>query len=203
MARGARVVTTAIGLLVLAVFGAWLAAERGWWWPTHPDPDLYPVRGIDVSHHQGTIDWRRVAGAGIGFAYLKATEGSDFTDSRFRTNWTGAAAAGLPRGAYHYFTLCTPGRAQAAHFLATVPRDAAALPPAVDLELGGNCSARPAPAAVHREVDAFLAEVARATSARSTRSWPRSRGRPVAGRSSTPPTSSWRPTRCRPGTRCG
>ncbi len=38
------------------------------------------VSGIDVSHHQGTVDWEAVASAGISFAYVKATEGSDFVE---------------------------------------------------------------------------------------------------------------------------
>lgn len=62
-------------------------------------------------------------------------------------------------GAYHFFTLCRPGAEQAANFIATVPDAHAALPPALDLEIGGNCSHRPNPAAVDREVDNFVALV--------------------------------------------
>lgn len=115
--------------------------------------------GIDVSHHQGAVDWRRVAGDRIRFAYVKATEGRDHVDARFQANWRGAQAAGLQRGAYHFFTLCSPGVDQADNFLAVVPPEHGTLPPAVDLELVGNCSARPPRAAVARELDAFLAKV--------------------------------------------
>jgi lysozyme len=59
------------------------------------------------------------------------------------------------RGAYHFFTLCTAGNVQARNFLRTVPDDAE-LPPAIDLELKGNCSARPAERAVQRELQTFL-----------------------------------------------
>jgi lysozyme len=59
-----------------------------------PDPARYPIRGVDVSHHQGSIDWTQVAGDGVQFAYLKATEGRDHRDARFAANWSGAAAAG-------------------------------------------------------------------------------------------------------------
>lgn len=112
--------------------------------------------GVDVSAHQGSIDWARVAGDEIEFAYVKASEGGDFTDTWFERNWEGAAAAGLDRGAYHFFTLCTPADAQAAHFLEVVPPDGAALAPAVDLEIAGNCRRRPPAPDVHREVDRFL-----------------------------------------------
>src|SRR3546814_10025509 len=62
--------------------------------------------GIDVSHHQGAIDWERVAADGVEFAYLKATEGGGFSDPRFVSNARGAKAAGIKVGAYHYYTPC-------------------------------------------------------------------------------------------------
>lgn len=108
----------------------------------HPPRERFPVRGIDVSHHQGQIDWDRVAGDGVHFAYIKATEGGDLSDARFAENWRGAQEAGIKRGAYHFFTLCRPGAEQAAHFIATVPLDKDALPPAIDLEFTGNCTDR-------------------------------------------------------------
>src|SRR5690625_8004605 len=52
------------------------------------------VMGIDVSSHQRDIDWQQVAADGYSFAYLKATEGSNFTDDRFQEKWDGAKAAG-------------------------------------------------------------------------------------------------------------
>jgi lysozyme len=118
--------------------------------------------GIDVSNHQGVVDWEAVAADHITFAYLKATEGGDFVDQRFAPNWDAAAAAGLERGAYHFFTLCRPGAEQAANFLAVAPPDPTALAPAVDLELSGNCSARPSPESLIAELEAFLAPVERA-----------------------------------------
>jgi lysozyme len=127
-----------------------------------PDRTLYPVRGIDVSHHQGSIDWPRVAADDVSFAIIKATEGGDYVDDGFAANIEGARAAGLAVGAYHFFTLCRPGAEQAANFLATVPVGQRLLPPAIDLEYEGNCSARPAPDAVRAQLDAFLEPVERA-----------------------------------------
>lgn len=60
------------------------------------------VYGIDVSVHQGAINWTNVKNAGIQFAYTKATEGVDFIDTRFVQNMTNAAAAGVYIGPYHY-----------------------------------------------------------------------------------------------------
>jgi lysozyme len=127
-----------------------------------PDAAEFPVRGIDVSHHQGEIDWTKVAGAGIRFAYLKATEGRDFRDPRFRANWEGAAAAGLARGAYHFFTFCSPGREQAEQFLRVAPPAPYALPPVADVEFVGNCKSWSSLAAVRAELRAFVDVVERA-----------------------------------------
>ncbi len=97
-------------------------------------PDACAVRGIDVSGHQGDIDWDAVAASGIVFAWIKATEGGDFADARFRRNWSLAAAAGVKRGAYHFVTWCRPARDQAAWFVANVAADPDALPPVLDVE---------------------------------------------------------------------
>jgi lysozyme len=145
--------------LTIAVVGLLAGATLTWclWFPRYR-PSLNPGEsyGIDVSHHQGPIGWDRVADNGVSFAYIKATEGGDFTDRRFHENWRGAAGAGLARGAYHFFTLCRSGSEQAQHFLRTVPPSADALPPAVDLELAGNCPARPSAGTVRRELGEFL-----------------------------------------------
>jgi lysozyme len=148
-------------LVVVSAVTAW-----GWfvWLPGYrPSLQEGERYGIDVSSHQGRIEWERVALDDISFAYIKATEGGDFVDSRFIENWTGARAAGLARGAYHFFTLCASGEEQAQNFLRVVPDSPDALPPAVDLELAGNCGARPDRAAIDRELRAFLALVDRAT----------------------------------------
>jgi lysozyme len=138
-------------LLGLAGFGLWTYAGR---W--HPSDRAFPDQGIDVSHHQGAIDWPALPAQGVDFAYIKATEGGDHRDRRFAENWTGSRRAGIARGAYHFFTLCRPGRDQAANFIAAVPRDPQALPPAVDLEYMGNCSGRFSPAAFHAELATYI-----------------------------------------------
>lgn len=93
-----------------------------------------PVQGIDVSRWQGDIDWRRVRQAGIEFAFIKATEGGDHLDPKFRQNWYGAKRAGIARGAYHFVYWCRPAKEQADWFIRNVPNDPDALPPVLDLE---------------------------------------------------------------------
>lgn len=93
-----------------------------------------PVQGIDVSNWQGDIDWDKVRAAGTQFAFIKATEGGDFLDPKFRRNWYGARRVGIPRGAYHMLYWCRPAREQGAWFVRNVPPDPNALPPVLDLE---------------------------------------------------------------------
>ncbi len=61
-------------------------------------------KGIDVSKHQGLVDWQKVKGAGIDFAMLRAGYGryDNQKDERFEENYANAKAAGVKVGAYHY-----------------------------------------------------------------------------------------------------
>jgi lysozyme len=127
------------------------------WRPHLHDGERY---AIDVSEHQGRVDWAKVRHDGIGLTYLKATEGRDHADSRYRANVDEAVRAGLQTGAYHFFTLCSGGADQAEFFRRTVGAPGL-LPPAVDLEIAGNCAARPAPAVVARQLGVFLTAVER------------------------------------------
>jgi lysozyme len=124
-----------------------------------PDRGEFPLRGIDVSHHQGRIDWQRVAADDVAFAIIKATEGGDHVDDAFAQNLREARAAGLAVGAYHFFTFCRPGADQAKNFISQVPRDERLLPPVVDIEFHGNCPRRPSPDELNTELLAFLGPV--------------------------------------------
>jgi lysozyme len=141
---------------VLIAVGGYLS---GWWFPNGVTRTEFPIQGIDVSRHQGTIDWSRISSTDVQFVYIKATEGGDFRDDRFAANWKASHAAGLRRGAYHYFTFKTSGARQAENFIATVPVDAEALPPSIDVEYYGNSPERPTVASFQRELSAFIAKV--------------------------------------------
>ena len=142
-----------LGLAMLGTIAALLYVYvRNW----APQRAHYPTQGIDVSNDQGAIDWQRVKADGVDFAYIKASEGADFRDDHFTANWRDAKAAGVEHGAYHYFTLCRLARDQAENFIALVPRAKDILPPALDLEFGGNCAARPARDVVIAEIATFI-----------------------------------------------
>lgn len=90
--------------------------------------------GIDVSHHQGSIDWDAVAADGISYAFIRVSDGS-YLDRRFEENWAEARRVGILRGAYQFFR---PGRdaTQQANILLDRmgPLEANDLPPVLDVE---------------------------------------------------------------------
>ena len=94
----------------------------------------YSVHGIDVSSYQGRIDWPEVARNRVRFAFIKASEGGTLRDARFARNWREARAAGVLRGAYHYFQPNRDGQLQANLFVRTVPLAPGDLPPVLDVE---------------------------------------------------------------------
>jgi lysozyme len=153
-----RVIVSALSLLLIALIAAVIYIP-GRETEFEPDRKRYPLRGIDVSHHQGQIDWTAASRDRVVFAYIKATEGGDHRDTRFQANWAEARGAGLVVGAYHFFTLCRPGIDQARNFIDVVPRAEGTLPPALDLEFTGNCPARPEADRLKQEIDAFLGAV--------------------------------------------
>ncbi len=154
LARIVRKPLLAAAALVLAACGAQQGA---------PDSDgparLLPpgAEGIDLSHHNGPVDWGRLGTEPLEFVYLKATEGTDHIDTRFQENWQAATRLGWQVGAYHFYLLCREGAPQAENFIRQVEVRAGTLPPAVDLEHAHNCKARGGRDAALAELRAFLA----------------------------------------------
>ena len=94
----------------------------------------YDVEGLDVSHHQIRINWKKVDKK-YKFIIMKATEGKDFLDSDFLYNWNNARLNGFTVGAYHFFSMLSSGVAQADYYISMVPDLDKALPPVIDLEI--------------------------------------------------------------------
>ena len=125
-----------IPILGLAVIAALIYA--GIIQLNRPSEEAYPVRGVDVSHYQGNIDWNKLEAQGVMFAFIKATEGSSHTDSMFQANWKNVAQTELRAGAYHFFSFESSGQTQAENFINTVSFIDNMLPPVVDVEPYGK-----------------------------------------------------------------
>ena len=98
--------------------------------------------GIDVSHHQGEIDWDLLLNKEhfdtiIHFVYCKATEGNSYTDTKWEYNRKALNEFGIPNGAYHFFTTKEAPRPQVDHFLNFWKKREVDLPPVLDVETEG------------------------------------------------------------------
>jgi lysozyme len=105
-------------------------------------PDGFPAFGIDVSHHQGKINWEKLLvkqqyDTIIQFVYCKVTEGSDHTDTQWERNRKILRKLKMPHGAYHFFNPKSEPRPQAEHFLAHWKKEDLDLPPVLDVETEG------------------------------------------------------------------
>lgn len=128
--------TAAASVLVLAWVGFWLYCGRIQL--NGMAVRKYTVRGVDVSHYQGDIDWKRLSEQDIHFAYIKATEGSSHVDEKFSENWREVRNTDLKAGAYHFFSFDSPGADQVKNFTSQVEAFDGMLPPVVDFEFYGD-----------------------------------------------------------------
>ena len=147
-------IITLIAVLIAAFI--FVMFNQGIIWFNNPSQSEYPVRGVDISAHQGEIDWYSIASQDVDFAFIKATEGSSFVDKNFKLNWENARSAGIITGAYHFFSFESSAQDQAKNFINTVPCGTGNLPPVVDIEFYGEFEKRP-PAP--NEVRAVLSEL--------------------------------------------
>lgn len=109
-------------------------------------PSGFLCYGIDVSHHQGKIEWETVArssaenGYPIRFVIMKATESNTFTDPDYIDNIEKARKAGFVCGVYHFYDPSTDPQKQAQHYINTVTLKKGDLAPVVDVERSGRSS---------------------------------------------------------------
>lgn len=76
------------------------------------------IIGIDVSEHNGALDWAKIKAAGIGFAIIRTGYGVSHVDNYFTRNMEGALAQGIPIGVYHFsYALNATGAANEAAFV--------------------------------------------------------------------------------------
>ena len=109
------------------------------WYGDQKYPDGFEVRGIDISHYQGTIDWdalqhATINGSPLRFIMMKSTEGANRMDDTFNDNFYQAREYGYIRGAYHFWSTSSSAKAQARYFLKQVHLEEGDLPPILDVE---------------------------------------------------------------------
>ena len=132
--------------------------------PTPPPPPAF-LDGIDVSYHQGAIDWARVAGAGKAFAFVRATAGTLTSDVAYARNRADARAAGVAVGSYHFGnpdSAANDALNEARWFVQNATVGSGDLVPVLDLEVSNGLSA----AALTTWARTWLTEVESATGVR-------------------------------------
>jgi len=133
-----------------------------------PSPTATPtyLDGIDVSYHQGTIDWRQVATAGgKRFAFIRATAGTLTADTAYPTNRSGARAAGLAVGSYHFAnpdTALNDASNEASWFLRNATIGSGDLVPVLDFETANGLDS----ASLTTWAQTWLSQVSAATGVR-------------------------------------
>ncbi|KDQ58504.1 glycoside hydrolase family 25 protein [Jaapia argillacea MUCL 33604] len=132
-------------ILSITALGAALSARFASASPVELAKRAQP-QGIDVSSYQPSVDWTTVKANGVQFAYIKATEGTTYTNPDFSSQYIGATDAGLIRGGYHFARPdVSSGATQATYFLANGggwSADGITLPGALDIEYnpyGAEC----------------------------------------------------------------
>lgn len=129
--------------LYIWVFYYFFVSPTGFRWRAlYGDPKYpqgYEIRGIDISHHQGEIDWDAlrngmIEGSPLRFIIMKSTEGNTLVDTRFYDNFRAAREYGYIRGVYHFWSNRTSPREQAYFFLDKVHLEDGDLPPVLDIE---------------------------------------------------------------------
>ncbi|MGY0058490.1 lysozyme [Streptomyces sp. LZ34] len=116
---------------------------------------LATVEGVDVSSHQGNVAWSTLWSSGVRFAYVKATEGTTYTNPYFAQQYNGSFNVGMIRGSYHFaLPDNSSGAAQATYFVnhgGGWSKDGKTLPGALDMEYnpyGATCYGKSASAMV-------------------------------------------------------
>lgn len=141
---------------------ALIAGGFGWWHVRHWQPEraVYPVQGVEIGEEDGAVNWRAIKAIGADFAYIDASAGAFARDGTFVRNLDEARAAKLKVGAVHRYDPCLPAEKQAGNFVTVVPRDAALMPPVVELDrLADDCQVRVSDAAIESELTTFLNQV--------------------------------------------
>jgi lysozyme len=121
-------------ILIIIVLGILLSYRIIW--IVYPNKNIYSVEGIDVSNHQGNIDWDNID-VKYKFVFVKATEGDTFVDKQFIKNAESVKKTGRILGAYHFFHFNYKGKDQADNFINTAG-NIIDLPPVIDFEFSGN-----------------------------------------------------------------
>lgn len=102
--------------------------------------DMARMKGCDISHWDGDIDWPGLKKTDIRFLFIKATQGTEYVDPKFKENWSSAKHYEFYRGAYHFYQPNEDPKKQAEHFLSVVQNEKGDIIPTLDIEIAHGVS---------------------------------------------------------------
>ncbi|AUN22235.1 hypothetical protein RSJ22_12615 [Clostridium botulinum] len=92
------------------------------------------AKGIDISMHNGTVNFSAVKSSGCNIVIIKATEGVDYVDPCLNQHYNGAKAQGLNIGFYHFMSEKTDPAQQAVDFWNAIKSKQFNIIPTLDIE---------------------------------------------------------------------
>ncbi len=152
--------------IVLATFAVGIILIYRWFFiPSGIEIDKakYPITGIDISKHTGKIDFQKIKTQSFEFVFLKATEGENYIDEKFETNYSEAKSSKIPVGAYHFFRFNKSGKVQAKNFFSSINGKSFDLPYVLDIEEWGNIG-QAKKVDIVSEISTFIREIEEKTS---------------------------------------
>lgn len=132
------VVVTFLIVTMTMIYACWWSWNQFKTTPPYVDEQKYPVRGIDISSHNGDIDFMKVKNSGYEFVFIKSTEGATFKDKNFEVNYQKALQSGIEIGAYHFFRYDVDGIEQAKNLCNSVDGKQLSMGVVIDVENYGN-----------------------------------------------------------------
>lgn len=120
------------------------------------DKNRYPIFGIDISKHNGRLNWEELNNKDIDFVFMKVTEGRTLIDPCFKANYSGAKKMNMKVGAYHFFKFNRDGGDQARNFLSQIKTLKLDFPPILDVEEYTNMRSRKSRNDVVKEIRKFV-----------------------------------------------
>ena len=142
-ARHICLITSSVALVLLMMLCSCRPEQARASGPRHvaPRDTSAAYDGIDISSHQGEIDWAKVSSdKNIRFVYIKATEGATYHSPHYALNVTQARRHGLLVGSYHYLTSTSSVDQQFDNFSNYALKSVQDLIPMLDVEVRGNWS---------------------------------------------------------------
>lgn len=134
------IIVLTLGVLVYLLFFRENANEKATSQQSKKVKSTERLKGCDISHWVGEVNWTALKKTDIEFVFMKATEGIAYVDPEFKENWQSAQNFEFQRGAFHFYEPHLDPKQQAEHFLSVVQLQKGDILPVLDIEVSNGVS---------------------------------------------------------------